>query len=637
MGDAKALGRSLLWAGVVAMILDPASGAAARPYPRFAVPRLAGITQPGLPPVTGRIHVDQFGYLPEAAKVAVISDPQKGYNAMDAYEPGSRLELRRRSDGAVVFSGAPKPWRGGAVHEDSGDRGWWFDFSAVGEPDSYYVFDPSTGLRSPAFRIAGDVYHPVLRAAMRTFYYQREAMPLEPPYAEEPWIFEAELLQDREARAVWAKDDPSTGQDLSGGWMDAGDTNKYPTFNSGVIHPLLYAWRENPEAFGDDFGIPESGNGLPDLLDELKYQLNWLVKMQDQDGGVFIKMGFVTYAGGQWPLHEDQRPRYYGPTCSASSLWTAGTLAHAARVYRKFESWRTFAEDLRQRALRAWQWYRKHPRSYDCDSGEIKSGSANRSAEGHDQMEALAAIHLWALTGDDAFHDVIRERAGRTRQLAEGLWSVYGAGAAEALLEYAGMPKADPGLRARIRGQLARSAASDQWAPPPEEDLYRAWMNPGAYHWGSSTPRAYYGAVALQAARHGDRGEADQARLRQRALDMLHSFHGVNPLSLVFLTNMARHGAELSASRIWHARFNFNTPHADNPPPGYLVGGPNQNYTGKSKEGKEGAVEWIKDQPRAKAYADFNEPWPMNSWEITENAIYYQAAYIRLLSSFARP
>ncbi len=606
-------------------------------YPRYAVPRLAGVTIAGLPAVTGRITVDQFGYLPDEAKVAVISDPQKGFNAGDHYTPGRRLEVRRRADGVAVFKGAPTVWNKGAVDEDSGDRGWWFDFSAVRELGEYYLYDTATKLRSPVFRIGTDVYHRVLVAAMRTYFYQREAVPIQPPYAEAPWTFAPELLQDREARYVYAKDDPKSARDLSGGWMDAGDTDKYPTFNPGVIHPLLHAWRENREAFGDDFNIPESGNGLPDLLDEVKFQLEWLMKMQQPDGGVFVKMGFVSFAR-TYPLADDHRPRYYGPENSASSLAVAGMFAHAARVYGEFPQWKAFAGDLRARAIRAWDWAMTHPRDYKPDTGEIKSGLANRDEKDHDRLEFLGAFHLWALTGEAKYHDVVKRRAPETRQLAETPWSVYEAGSdGEALLDYLAQPGADPELVKRIREQLAKSAASDQFAPGPEADLYRAWYSPWTYHWGSVTPHAYAGVAALQAARGGGLDAAAQARLRQRALDVLHSFHGVNPLSMVYLTNMGKLGAERSASHIWNERFNFNTPFAANPPPGYLIGGPNQSYGGKNSDGEPDTVGWIKQQPRGKAYADFNEPWPISAWELTENAIYYQAAYIRLLSRFARP
>src|SRR5690606_24284896 len=99
-------------------------------------------------------HVDQFGYLPCESKIAVISGPQASFNAGDRHVPGDRLEVRRVADGAVVFHGAPNVFDDGRTDAISGDRGWWFDFSAVETPGDYVVFDPATGARSAAFRIA---------------------------------------------------------------------------------------------------------------------------------------------------------------------------------------------------------------------------------------------------------------------------------------------------------------------------------------------------------------------------------------------------------------------------------------------------------------------------------------------------
>ena len=242
----------------------------ASPTPlKWAVQTLSGVTTPGLPPVNGHIHVDQFGYLPDEHKVAVISDPEKGFNEGDHFAPGPVLELRRAPDGKCVYRAAPEPFNRGQIDRVSGDRGWWFDFTTVTEPGEYYVFDPGLGVRSHVLRIGPGVYRDVLRAAVRVFYYQREATAHAAPWAEAPWQDGPAFLQDRAVRAVWAKQDPSTARDLSGGWMDAGDTNKYPPFLSETIHPLLYAWRANPAVFTDDFNVPESGNGLPDLLDEV--------------------------------------------------------------------------------------------------------------------------------------------------------------------------------------------------------------------------------------------------------------------------------------------------------------------------------------------------------------------------------
>jgi len=613
----------LVCAAMSALALLAACGKPQPPYPDFAVPRLEGVTVPGLPAVTGRIHVDQFGYQPGEAKVAVISDPHKGYNSGDRYQPGPEMTVCKLPDRRVVYRGAPKPWKGGAVHEDSGDAGWWFDFSEVRDPGEYYVHDSANDRRSPIFRIASDVYKDVLRAAVRTFYYQRLSYELKAPFAEEPWFLPAYKDEDKKARVVWAKDDPNTERDLSGGWMDAGDTNKYPPFNGDALSSLLYAYTANPGAFGDNYGIPESGNGLPDLLDEVKYQLDWLVKMQDADGGVFIKMGSL----------RDQRAgkgRYYGPKDTGATITFALNTAHAARVFGKFAAWKQFAEGLKLRSERAWRYYKAHPRTTKLDTGEITAGIANRSEEDQDRLEAIAGLHLHALTGKAEYEQAFVGKAGALQQLSWGIWAPYGTGIGEAATEYlAGTGSA--ATRKRIQDALNGSVGSDRFAPPVEADLYRAWMNPEAYHWGSNTVRASFGFGALIVAEHAQTTPAERSRLRQRARDMLHSFHGVNPLSVVYLTNMERHGAELSVKRIWHERFNYDTRFAADPPPGYVAGGANQSFGG-SNGNRKGDVAWVKSQPRAKAYADFNEPWPMNSWEITENAIYYQAAYIRLLA-----
>ncbi len=601
--------------------------------PPYAVAPLEGVTIPGLPAVTGHICVDQFGYLPSGDKVAVIADPRKGYNADDHYACGPRLEVRRRN-GTTVLTGASVPWNGGATHEDSGDRGWWFDFSAVKTPGEYYVYDPTTRLRSPVFRVGEQVFKGVLVAAARMFYYQRLGVPITKECARGPWIDDAAYLQDAHARSVNAKDDPGQERDLSGGWMDAGDTDKYPPFNGEVIHPLLYAYTANPKAFTDDFGIPESGNGLPDLLDEVRFQLDWLMRMQFPDGSAPVKMGNIDY-NGAYPLSRDFRPRYYGPKDSGATIWTCANFAHAARVYGRFQPWKGYAAELRERAIRAWNWYKSHPRTFNTDTGEIKSGIANRSAEEQDRMEAYAAIHLFALTGEEQYQTAIRSKIGASRQLSENTWSPYEAGSSEALVDYMDLPGADPALIARIREQLARSATSDRFAPAPEADLYRAWMEPTNYHWGSNSVRASWGVVALLAADHGGVDLKTKTRLRQRAADMLHSFHGVNPLSVVYLTNMGRYGAEHSLKTIYHARYGAGTPFADNPPPGYVVGGPNQGFSGKAAAGRP-SLDWIRSQPRAKSYADFNLAWPESSWELSEPAIYYQAIYVRLLAAFVR-
>ena len=258
------------------------------------------------------------------------------------------------------------------------------------------------------------MFRPILKAATRMFTYQRLGVAIDSTVAQGPWTDGPAYLQDGRARSVEAKDDAKRERDLRGGWMDAGDTDKYPPFMGDVIHPLLYAYRANPKAFGDDDGIPESGNGLPDLLDEVKYELDWMARMQAPDGAVPVKMGNVDY-NGKYPLSLDVRTRYYGPNDSGAAIYTAAAFAHAARVYGGFPAWKGYATGLRERAERSWNWYKDHPRTFKTDTGEIKSGIANRTAEEQDRMEAYAAIHLFALTGDARYAAAIRGRRSARR------------------------------------------------------------------------------------------------------------------------------------------------------------------------------------------------------------------------------
>jgi len=124
-------------------------------------------------------------------------------------------------------------------------------------------------VRSAAFNIDARVYKNVLKAAMRTYFYQRSGFAKKPPYAEACWSDNAAYLgpnQDREAHDVMDRNNRAKVRDLSGGWFDAGDTNKYVTFAAQPVHQLLTAFEENDQAFTDDFNIPESGNGIPDVI-----------------------------------------------------------------------------------------------------------------------------------------------------------------------------------------------------------------------------------------------------------------------------------------------------------------------------------------------------------------------------------
>src|SRR5690606_32653136 len=140
----------------------------------------------------------------------------------------------------------------------AGDKAWWFDFSSVSKPGTYAVVDKTNNVRSPGFKIGADIYQPVLKHAMRSFYYQRAGKPKEAPYAEAGWTDAASHGQDKQARLFSDKNNTATERDLSGGWYDAGDYNKYTSWHANYLVALLHAYMEKPEAWTDDYNIPES-------------------------------------------------------------------------------------------------------------------------------------------------------------------------------------------------------------------------------------------------------------------------------------------------------------------------------------------------------------------------------------------
>ncbi|MGL5805721.1 MAG: glycoside hydrolase family 9 protein [Xenococcaceae cyanobacterium] len=577
------------------------------------------------------IKVDQFGYRPQDTKVAVIVDPQFGINSQKSFSPGKIYEVVDAKTGKSLFSAPIAIWNNGKTQQNSGDRGWWFDFSSVNTPGSYYIRDKQNNLRSYSFEIANNVYQKPLKAAMRTFFYQRLGFAKKPPYADRRWQDDAAFLgrrQDTEARYIKTKSDP---RDMRGGWQDAGDTNKYVTFAHPAVHQLLSAYTDNRKAFTDDFNIPESGNGIPDLIDEVKFEIDWLKRMQDRDGGVFIKLGTTDYTKTQKPS-QDRRPRFYGPKCSSATIAAASMYAHASIIFAEFQPLQGYAKDLENRAIKAWKWYQTNPKRTDCDNGEIKSGDADRTVEQQKEESVVAAVYLSALTRQPEYSRYVSENMYSTRPWRDNNWSCYDPDRGDALLFYSQLPNTNKITSDRIKSRFQQLAKqnNNNFGDRGDRDLYRSHVGDSTYHWGSFMVRANCGNQNFDVVLYNIDSQ-NKNSYRTQALGILHYFHGVNPLNLVYLSNMSQYGAENSINEIYHEWFGDKSDF-DNaltsrygPAPGYVPGGPNKNYTGTLKPPK--------DEPPQKAYRDFNGI-PEKSWEITEPAIYYQAAYVKLLSKF---
>jgi hypothetical protein len=485
-----------------------------------------------------------------------------------------------------------------------------------------------------------------MKAAGRMFYYNRCNTPKQIPSADPRWTDDTSFdkpLQDYNCRYVYDRENVNLEKDLSGGWFDAGDYNKYVTFASNVIHDLLSAYEENPGAFTDQWNIPESNNSIPDIIDEVIWELEWMKKMQNDDGSVHIKMGSIDHsdnAGSPPSVNSDRR--YYGPECSSAAITVAGVFAHAAVVFRTIEGLEGEAATLVNLSRISWQHVSPLLSSNNldtqCDDGTIKAGDADRSVEDQRQEALIAAAYLFIISGDSEYETYLINHINDATPISTTWWGPYTNSTNEALLRFATYSNANANLANTILTSPFNhvNQSGDPFYGFNDEDLYRSYVPSWAYHWGSNNPKAQFGILNLLMTKYGIVTEGNESTFLQKAEEQLHYFHGVNPLNMVYLSNLYAYGAENCANEMYHIWFYDDTKydHALNsthgPAPGYVVGGANSSFSISDISPPSG-------QPAQKSYRDWNTGWPENSWEITEPAIYYQSAYIRLLANYARP
>lgn len=592
--------------------------------------------------VTPLIRIDQFGYRPNQQKIAVISDPQTGFNANESFTPGTLYQVRKEFTNEVVWTGIPEAWKNGATHTQSGDKGWWIDFSSFHSTGTFHLLDVQKNVRSYPFRIAESAYKDALREACRMFYYQRIGFAKNTPYANSKWTDGASYLgpeQDTEARSRWAKNDPSTARDVRGGWMDAGDENKYTTFAEGVILQLMQAYRYKPDVFTDHFNIPESNNGISDLLDEVKWELDYFIRTQDATGtdGLLLKVGVDNYNSVS-PPSADTRKRYYLPECTSATLSGAAMFASAGLVYRNemYEDLQNYGEELIDRAKKAWARAKVTTNNFttfetNCDDGDIKSGDADRSEDAQLESAVIAAVYLYAATGAAEYKTFVETQYSLIEPVKNSWWGPYKTNVEEALLFYSGQQGVSIAVSEHIRSQKKNMdylfSINDLNS---QTDLYRAYMEDWAHHWGSNFVRANCGTMNLDFIAH-DINPDKAGQYYNAAEQYLHWLHGCNPLGMMMLSNMYSFGGDFCPNEIYHTWFADGTIYdnaltsPNGPPPGYVTGGPNKDFSVPQ-------ISPPGNQPPQKSYKDFNTGWPENSWEISEPAIYYQAAYILLLS-----
>lgn len=609
------------------------------------------------------ITVDQFGYRPGDSKVAVLRDPVEGYDSLLSYTPGNTINLVDSATLEVVYSAAPVAFNSSAMDTASGDKIWWFDFSSVSTPGTYFVQDAlDTSKKSFNFRIQEDIYNDILKAALRVLYYQRVGMAKEAAYAGEEWADGMNHAQDAKARYFLDSTNAALERDVSGGWFDAGDYNKYTDWNGNYIETLLMAFLERPKAFTDDYGIPESGNGIPDILDEVKWGVDHLLRLQNEDGSVISVVGEHQVSP---PSAATGRTYYGAPNATAtySAAKAFAISAYVAKLLGKQEDY----ERLLDAAKRGFTWAENHQDSlfYNNSAAHGTSGLAAGQQEidpsGDDvtcsrlQNRVESSFRLYQVTEDSTYLQTFEENY-KEFPLMNGWGDQYRYDQHNMFLLYCSFKHAKQEIKAEIEERLVKLMNKPaDFMGAINVDGYRSFIRD--YNWGSNSAKSSYGVLYARLAQSGFSG-IDPEIYTSASKDYLHYIHGVNPFGHVYMTNMSRYGAEKSLTRIYHKWFDVGTKWdyvgegKFGPAPGYVSGGPNSRYlwdnccseydANNSAKGcgsvsnnqKCYATERPIAEPSAKMYKDINAGWPINSWELTEPSLGYQTKYIHLISRF---
>ncbi len=608
----------------------------------LAVP-LAALS-PTLQQPSAHLRVDAFGYRPTATKTVVLRQAVQGFDAPDFYAAPSQVQVRRVSDGSLVFVAPVVPWNGGAVNSTSGDRAWHADFTGLQALGDYYVLDPASGEQTEAFSIRLDPYADVRRAAVRTFFYQRCGLPKSAPFAEPGWTDAASHLgpqQDTDCRWV-LNPTPGTSRDLRGGWFDAGDYNKYVNYTDRPIHDLLSSYSQAPGDWTDDLNLPESGNGIPDILDEVRVGLDWFLRMQEPNGSLLHKVSVLGFSASA-PPSTHTAVRRYGQATASATISGAGAFAHGAVVFGRLPdaASQAYAATLEQAALEAWSWLVANPSQFPSAYNNAGFDSVNGEDSPSLQVlnRARSAMWLYQLTGEAQYRARFDADVQQSDLLASGFTNLYQRDLYEAFLEYTELPGATPSVVQQIRSGFSSTVGVWQFLNPTinQQDPYQAFLGGGDYIWGSNRNKADVGVLHALLNEHGM--QIDQAgEILTGVEGYARYLHGVNPLGLTYLTNLSSIGAPNSIQEVYHGWFYEGT-QWDNaetsqfgPAPGFMSGGPNANYAPALPGVAGPSLTPPLNQPQQKSYKDWNADWPEVSWQVTEPQISYQSSYIRLLS-----
>jgi endoglucanase len=416
--------------------------------------------------IAAAVFVNQVGYLADQHKYFYYAETADSFFVIE------------KSSGTVYFSGelvlsvANDPATYLALY-----RG---DFSGLNRIGTYFI-KLSNGDSSFAFHISSDVFREATNKSLKGFYFQRCGMQLASEYAG-VYVHAACHLNDGYLHS-------STGEsgylEDKGGWHDAGDFGKY-VVNAGIsVGTLLMAYEYFPAKFSSDsLNIPESGNNVPDILDEVRYELEWLLKMQKSDGGVYFKLTPENFSGFIMP-QTDNSTRYIYQVSSTATGDFAAMMARASRLYNKFDP--DFAEECLNAATLAWEFLSSHPDIVPTGGFHNPSGTyTGEYGDGNDKDERLwAAAELFETIGDSVYNSYFASNYSIGGIITSTMW--WGNVKDMALLTY--LLGSQESILEDVKNNISGSLISycNSLVNKSAANGFGVTLNPSEYTWGCNS------------------------------------------------------------------------------------------------------------------------------------------------------
>lgn len=521
--------------------------------------------------VASAINLNQLGFRADDPKTAIVADAATGALDWSIVDDAGRTVLAGRTSV-------------GGDDRTSGDHVHVATFTALTRPGTYRL--RVDGTESGRFAVGPKIYAPLARNALNFFYQQRAGIPIDARWAGARWARAAG--HPHELATCFAGVDEKGNRwpgcrytlDVTGGWYDAGDQGKYAV-NGGIAVWTLQNLYESGLArrvFADGQAkLPEAGNGRDDLLDEARWEVEWMLRMQvpggtrlalpvgpqdpsgaltltevDAGGMVHHKVADAHWTALPTAPADDRETRLLYPPSTAATLNLAAIAAQAARLWRPIDP--AFAARCLRAAKAAWTAAVRNPAIF---AAQGFTGSGGYGDTALDDERAWASAELFATTGDAAYRKSLP--IGATGE--PGWASVAPLGT----ITLATANHVPPAIRTAARASIV--AAADRFLAEIAQSGYRIPYASQSYSWGSNATILNRAMLLGLAQRFtGD------ARYRAGVVDAADYILGRNPIGQSYVSGTGWKPLTNPHHRFWAHQLSAASPP---PPPGTVSGGPN--------------------------------------------------------------